>query len=167
MAKQIDIFGNVTEQNPLLRDKFMEPPRWICGDSDKELDVLDGAYDLLFTCPPYANLEVYSKMPDDLSNMSYIGFSDKYRSILTKATKLIKHTGFAVVVIGNVRDKKTGFYMDLVGLTNKIMYDAGWGLYNDFVVVKPYGTAMLRTRQFEASQKLVKVHENILVYKKY
>ena len=44
-------------------------PEWIVGDSAADLDKLvkDGA-DCILTCPPYADLEVYSDHPRDISD---------------------------------------------------------------------------------------------------
>ena len=47
------------------------PPTWICGDSRKSLELdSDNDYDLIFTCPPYYDLEVYSKDPNDMSSVN-------------------------------------------------------------------------------------------------
>lgn len=50
------------------------PPRWICGDS-QDIGTLaaDVAADFVFSCPPYAHLEVYSDDPKDLSTMAATG----------------------------------------------------------------------------------------------
>ena len=51
-------------------------PHWIAGDS-LEMDSLlpEGeAYDFIFSCPPYADLEVYSDDPRDISTMGYVDF---------------------------------------------------------------------------------------------
>jgi len=58
-------------------------PQWYCGDSEKLLnDNWNLKFDFLFSCPPYADLEVYSDLPDDLSNMDYKDFLTKYCSII-------------------------------------------------------------------------------------
>ena len=55
-------------------------PQWYCGDSEKVLTELMPEYDLIFSCPPYANLEVYSDLKEDLSNMDYEDFKIKNKS---------------------------------------------------------------------------------------
>ena len=47
-------------------------PLWHIGDS-REIDALcpDVQADFIFSCPPYADLEVYSDNPQDLSTMPY------------------------------------------------------------------------------------------------
>ena len=40
---------------------------------------------MVFSCPPYADLEVYSDLDGDISNMDYPHFIDAYRSIIKKS----------------------------------------------------------------------------------
>jgi len=141
-------------------------PQWYCGDSDKLLeDNWQLKFDFIFSCPPYADLEVYSKMPEDLSNMDYKDFVIKYRSIISKALKLLKPNCYAVFVVGEVRDKD-GFYYDFVGDTKRAFIDAGAKLYNDAILLNVVGSASMRaSKVFEASKKLTKIHQNVLVFK--
>lgn len=142
-------------------------PQWYCGDSDKLLD--DNwqiKFDFIFSCPPYADLEVYSDLPEDLSNMDYKDFVIKYRSIIQKALKLLKPNCYAVFVVGEVRDKD-GFYYDFVGDTKKAFINAGAKLYNDAILLNVVGSASMRAgKVFEAGKKLTKIHQNVLVFKK-
>lgn len=141
-------------------------PQWYCGDSDKLLDDnWQMKFDFIFSCPPYADLEVYSDLPDDLSNMDYKDFVIKYRSIIQKALKLLKPNCYAVFVVGEVRDKE-GFYYDFVGDTKRAFIDAGAKLYNDAILLNAVGTASMRAnRIFGSGKKLVKIHQNVLVFK--
>lgn len=142
-------------------------PQWYCGDSDKLLDDnWQMKFDFILSCPPYADLEVYSDLPEDLSNMEYKDFVIKYRSIIQKALKLLKHNCYAVFVVGEVRDKD-GFYYDFVGDTKRAFIDAGVKLYNDAILLNAVGTASMRAdRIFSSGKKLVKIHQNVLVFKK-
>lgn len=141
-------------------------PQWYCGDADK---VLDGnfivEYDLLFSCPPYMNLEKYSDLEDDLSNMNDDDFVCKYRSIIRKSCSLIKKGGYAVFVVGDLRDNK-GYYKDFTGITKKAFMDCGMKLYNELILIEPVGTkAMTMERGFK-NGKLAKVHQNIYIFYK-
>ena len=142
-----------------------ELPIWITGDSAKLDDLVPGAdFDFMLTCPPYADLEVYSDDPADISNMPWDKFLEMYEVILSKAVAKLAEHRFAVVVIGDVRDKK-GFYRNLPGITTEIMGRAGAGFYNEAVLVTPAGSLPIRAgKQFEASRKLGKTHQNVLVY---
>jgi hypothetical protein len=122
---------------------------------------------MIFSCPPYFDLEVYSDLPDDLSSMTWDLFVPKYTSIIRKSIALLKPDHYAVWVVGEIRDKK-GFYRDFVGLTKRAFIDNGAGLYNDAILLNSVGSASMRAgKQFEAGRKLCKVHQNVLVFKKY
>lgn len=140
-------------------------PRWIVGDSDKVLDTIDDQFDFMFSCPPYADLEVYSKLPGDISNMPYPQFLEAYRSIIKKACSKLKDGCLACFVVGEVRGKD-GNYLGFVPDTVKAFMDCGMHYYNEAVLLNPVGTAHLRAERYMKSKKLAKLHQNILVFKK-
>jgi 16S rRNA G966 N2-methylase RsmD len=143
-------------------------PSWHVGDSDSILDC-DFLYefDMVFSCPPYMDLEVYSDDENDLSNMTDEKFIEKYKSIIKKSCSKLKKDGYAVFVVGDVRDKKTGFYKDFIGITKQAFYDSGMSLYNDAILLNPVASASMRAgKVFEAGLKLTKIHQNILVFKR-
>lgn len=143
-------------------------PLWLCGDSNNINELCkdyQNQVDFIFSCPPYANLEVYSNDPNDISNMPYDKFLQVYRSIIKKSVSLLKQNRFACFVVGNLRDKKSGNYYDLVGDTIQAFADAGMHYYNEAVLLTPLGSAVMRAkRQFLASRKLTKVHQNVLFF---
>ena len=141
-------------------------PQWYCGDSEKVLsENWNTKFDMIFSCPPYADLEVYSDLPEDLSNMDYKDFLIKYRSIINKSLKLLKPNCFAVFVVGEVRGKD-GFYYDFVGDTKRAFIEQGAKFYNDAILLNAVGTASMRAdRIFGSNKKLVKIHQNVLVFK--
>ena len=141
-------------------------PQYYVGDSNVVLTELIPIYDLVFSCPPYADLEVYSEMKEDLSTMEYNEFIKVYAEIIKKAVAKLKSGGYACFVVGDIRDKK-GFYRDFISHTKQAFINAGAGLYNEAILLQPLGTAMLRAGKiFEAGGKLTKVHENVLIFKK-
>ena len=82
-------------------------PQWYVGDSNIELDAFkDESFDMVFSCPPYGDLEKYSDLDGDISNMSYDDFMSAYESIIAKACAKLKKGGHAVFVVGEFRDKK-------------------------------------------------------------
>lgn len=142
-------------------------PQWYEGDSEKILsDNWQHQFDFVFSCPPYADLEVYSDLKEDLSNMDYKDFLIKYRSIIGKSLNLLKKGCFAVFVVGEVRGKD-GFYYDFVGDTKKAFIEQGAKLYNDAILLNVVGSASMRAAKiFDAGKKLTKIHQNILIFKK-
>lgn len=141
-------------------------PNWYCDDSlNADKYVADESCDLVFSCPPYADLEVYSDDPRDISNMEYDDFCKVYAEIIAIACRKLKQDRFAVFVVGDVREEK-GFYRNFVDYTKKCFNDNGCMTYNEAVLVDMLGTAMLRANGTFKSRKLVKVHQNVLVFYK-
>lgn len=141
-------------------------PVWYCDDSmnvDKYLE--DGSVDLVFSCPPYADLEVYSDLEGDISNMEYEDFCKAYKGIIDKACNKLKENRFAVFVVGDIRDKN-GAYRNFVDYTKKCFNDNGLVTYNEAILIDMLGTAMIRANQTFKSRKLVKVHQNVLIFYK-
>ena len=131
-----------------------------------ELKEKEQKFDFIFSCPPYADLEVYSDLEGDISNKEYPQFIELYRSIIKKAGSKVKDGGFACFVVSDIRDKK-GYYRDFTGDTKKAFFDAGFKLYNSMILLQPLGTAMLRAAKiFESGKKITKVHEEVLLFKK-
>jgi len=142
-------------------------PVWLVGDSNKVLDNVtcgDGV-DFVFSCPPYADLEVYSDLEDDISTMPYAEFLEVYRSIIKKSCSMLKPGGLACFVVGEVRGKD-GNYIGFVPDTIKAFVDAGMDYYNEAILLNAIGTAMMRANGCMKNKKLVKVHQNIYVFKK-
>lgn len=143
------------------------PPRWIAADS-RDIDGLaEGlAADFVFSCPPYADLEIYSDDPRDLSTLAYPDFRAAYREIIAKACALLKDDRFACFVVGEVRGKGGGYY-GFVPDTIAAFQAAGLEFYNEAILVTAAGSLPIRTaKQFEASRKLGKTHQNVLVFVK-
>ena len=145
----------------------LENIKWITDDSlNIDNHIEDESKDLFFTCPPYFDLEVYSDNPEDISNMDYDNFSEIYAEILKKGASKLKNNRFAVVVISDVRDTRTGFYRDLTGLTKKAFESEGIHFYNDLILLNVAGTGALRARLGMNNRKVVRMHQNVLVFYK-
>jgi DNA modification methylase len=140
-------------------------PQWYVGDSNKVLNELNKEYDFIFSCPPYANLEVYSELEGDISNMNYNDFLNAYESIIEKSCKLLKKDGYACFVVGEVRDKK-GNYIGFVPDTIRAFQKCGMQFYNEAILLNPVASASMRANGNMKTKKLVKIHQNILIFKK-
>lgn len=149
-----------------LNGNDLTPPVWINDDS-ANIDLLVAEkHDFLLTCPPYADLEVYSDDPRDISNMPYDKFKEAYTDIIRKSAEKLKENAFAAIVVGEVRDKH-GFYYDFVGDTVEAFRAAGLKYYNECILVNQIATAAMRAgKQFNAARKVCKTHQNVLVFVK-
>lgn len=123
--------------------------------------------DLLFSCPPYFDLEKYSDLENDASNQdSYEDFIKILENAFKAAVGCLKDNRFAVIVVGDVRDKSTGFYYDFCGDIKRIFKEAGMPLYNEIILVETGASTALRAGRYMESRKVAKMHQNILVFYK-
>jgi DNA modification methylase len=153
------VLANINQGEKIKPDIM---PEWICGDSTDTLKDAPLA-DFVFSCPPYGDLEKYSDDPDDLSSMEWHTFSAAYGRIILKSVKAMKDDSFACFVVGDFRDKK-GFYRDFVSTTISHFKNAGAELYNEAILLTPLGNAAMRAPAFSKGRKMVKVHQNVLVF---
>lgn len=142
-------------------------PVWNVGDSRRIQETCEGTEaDFIFSCPPYADLEVYSDDPQDISTLAYKEFRAAYFEIIAATCAMLKPNRFAAFVVGEVRDKK-GNYYGFVPDTIEAFRAAGLEFYNEAILVTAAGSLPIRAgKQFDASRKLGKTHQNILVFVK-
>lgn len=139
---------------------------WITDNSQNVDNYVENeSVDLIFTCPPYFDLEVYSDDKDDISNMDFEDFKNVYTDILKKCADKLKNNRFAIVVISDVRDKNGG-YRDLTGITKEAFKSKGFCFYNDIILLNVVGSAALRARKAMVNRKTTRIHQNILVFYK-
>lgn len=163
-SEQVD--ANKDQADAICSEK--DPlPVWVAGDS-REIDKHhpDVEADFLFSCPPYADLEVYSDDERDLSTLEYEEFRKAYAEIIAKSVAMLKNDRFACFVVGEVREKnKAGFYNNFVLDTIMAFEAAGARFYNEMILLTSVGTLALRAgRTFSSSRKIGKTHQNILVF---
>lgn len=159
--EQVDINNGVIQGRNL-------PIRYICDDGQNVAKhFAPESQDMLFSCPPYYDLEVYSSEPNDASNQgSYEGFIAILRNAFSKAVTCLKENRFAVIVVGDVRNKKTGGYYNFVDDVKRIFCDNGLLLYNELILVETGASTALRASRYMDSRKVAKMHQNILVFYK-
>ena len=137
-------------------------PNWICDDSENLLQYVDEKVDMIFSCPPYHDLEKYCKDPNDLSNMDYDSFLIKYKSIIKNACSKLKDNAFAVFVVSEIRDKN-GLYKNFVRETINAFEECGLVHYNEMIYLNQIGTLPIRTSgSFISGRKVGRNHQNIL-----
>jgi len=160
-AEQVQ--ANIAQINEHNRGAFK--PKWVAGDSAAMVPSAPAA-DFIFSCPPYGSLEVYSDDPADISNMSYADFLTTYAKIIAKSVARLNDNRFAAWVVGNYRED--GIMHDLVGDTIRAFEAAGMHYYNDIILVNSVGSGAMRTNGtfIRGHRKIVKMHQNVLVFVK-
>ena len=139
--------------------------KYVCDDGQNVATHIEaGSQDLLFSCPPYFDLEVYSDSPLDASNQKeYTDFLEILDNAFTAAISRLKNNRFAVIVIGDIRDKK-GFYRKLPDAIKEIFHKNRMQLYNEIILVESLGTLPQRAARGMNNRKVGKCHQNILVF---
>jgi hypothetical protein len=164
----IDIRLEQIEANERDADKHISPgeprPKWACGDAAEMLKHAPKA-DFVFSCPPYGDIESYSDLPGDLSNMEWDEFKRMYACIIKRAVARLKGDRFAAFVVGNLRYGKHGYMRDLVGLTVQCFERAGAHLYNEGPLLTPLGTTPIKcAKWFMPMRKLGRAHQSVLIF---
>lgn len=159
--EQVDV------NNRVLVDRNL-PVKYICDDGRNVANHFEPeSQDLLFSCPPYYNLEHYSDLENDASNQgTYEDFIEILRDAFTAAIGCLKDNRFAVIVVGDIRDKSTGFYHDFCGDIKRIFKEGGMEMYNECILVEPIGTLPQRVQRYMSNRKIGKCHQNILIFYK-
>lgn len=162
-SEQID--ANIKQCNDILFNT--NKPRYILGDSRNISNLISETYDMVFSCPPYYNLEVYSNDKNDLSNCSsYNDFINNYKQIITDSVSKLKNDRFACFVVSDIRDKN-GFYYGFVSDTIKAFQEAGIQLYNEIILLQQYGSVPICVQKyFVPYRKVGRVHQNVLIFYK-
>jgi len=139
--------------------------RYICDDGRNVLNHLEiNSQDLLFSCPPYFDLEVYSDLPNDASNQKeYNEFLNLLKTAFANSIKCLKENRFAVIVCGDVRDKKGNYYR-FPDHIKEIFFTNGMPLYNELILVDPVGNLQMRVGKYMEHRKVGKTHQNVLVF---
>lgn len=160
----IDISSEQIDFDRRLADICDVPATFVCGDSSEEASYGDIAANFMITCPPYYDVERYGGGDRDLSMMSHDCFEEAYARCLERAVGHLCRPSFAVIVVGDARDKD-GSIRCLDHVTIDIMRDLGAMLYNRCVLIPCIGSASLRcVKPFDRAGKITRGHQNILVF---
>lgn len=147
----------------------MKTPNWIVGDSTnlEKLLPTGETYDLLFSCPPYFDLEKYSTKKGDGSRAeTYEEFMVWLENIYRQAVARLRNDRFAVTTVGDMRNKKTGAYR-LFPEDTTIMFARRLGLvpHNKAILCTPIGRQPIRTAaSFPSNRRLGHVHQEVKIF---
>jgi len=165
--KGIELRKEQCEINQARCDAYKLPVEYFCDDGQKVLDYIKPkSQDMLFSCPPFYDLEVYSDLPNDASNQdTYKDFLVIIETALGNSIKGLKDNRFAVIVCQDIRDKK-GFYRGFPNHIRDIFEKKGIKLYNWIILINSIGSGAVRAANYMRNRKVVSVHQDILVFYK-
>ena len=151
------------------KDKFDKNyfPTIYCDNSLNLLKYDIPQVDLIFTCPPYHNLEKYESIKGQLSDIdNYEEFLNALKSIMNIALYKLKDNGFACLVVGDFRknERLIPFDCDIT----KMMEELGVILWDKVVLQNTnFGWAGIKFGNIKHKRQTSKVTEYLLVFKKY
>jgi len=129
----------------------------------------DDFSDLIFTCPPYFNIERYESVDGQLSDIkNYDDFMQMINRCAQNCYRIAKSGSFCVWVVADFRDKRLGNsqLMNFHGDTITAFKNAGW-LQHDIIIMENISPFVILT-QYQAARfrYTPKTHEYILVFRK-
>lgn len=141
---------------------------WLEGDSSNFSSVVGTEkFDAIFSCPPFYCLELYS-VDNDLdgsTKQTYEEFLVWYKGIYAQVVQHLNENRFFVIVVSEVRNKKTGEYYNFVGDTISMCKELGMHYWAEMILVNSRGSLSLRTnRPFSQTRKIGRAHQNVLVF---
>ena len=140
----------------------------IYNDDSFNLDKYDlPTIDLVFSCPPYWDLEKYPSTPGQLSDIKdYELFLKKFKRIMIKCCDKLKNNGYVCLVVGNFRKNGNliSFDTDTTNLMKEIPNIVLW----DKIILQNvnFGYASKRFGAGKHKRITAKVSEYLLVFKK-
>jgi DNA modification methylase len=158
------------KENKKQAKRFGVKPVWLWGDSRrlKKLVPKSNKFDMVFTSPPYYDLEVYSDLQEDGSAMqTYEEFLEWYYHVFKQCANRLKNNRFMVVKVGGIRDQKTRAMRNFVGDSARVIMDTGLQLHNELILLSRGGSLPLRSGLFfKAGRKIARAHQVVQVFYK-
>jgi len=153
------------KRNTLVQHKHQ--PK-VINISSEQIEA-DCIADLVFSCPPYWNVEDYDKaygeqIDGQLSSIpNYDAFLLIYKNIIGKCFNALKPGKYVVWVVADIRRNKT--LIPFGADTIKIFQDVGFKVH-DVIINKLDSLAIRGIAQCIKNNYLPKMHEYVLVFKK-
>ena len=123
--------------------------------------------DLVMTCPPYWNLEVYPESDASGTQLSriknYLDFLDEYSKILGKATDNLIPGKFLAIVVSNWRSEGRlyDFRTDTANILREKLF-----LYDEVILEMSPAKRHPLYPQAMAKLKMLKTHEYLMIFRK-
>lgn len=121
--------------------------------------------DLIFTCPPYYNIEKYESVDNQLSDEStYESFMDKIDVCISNCFRVLKSGGFACWVVGDMRS--SGRYLNFHGDVINSFKKNGFNQHDIVILENISPFAALQIGKTASHRYTSKIHEYLLVFRK-
>jgi hypothetical protein len=161
-----EIRQNQVDANNVICSEFGDAVKWVQADS-ATYDP-PGEYDLVFTCPPYYKVEKYldydGKPP--AGELNSISTYEEFEKLLfdgyEKAINKLKDNRFFVIMTGDSRDSKGGYYCH-EAKTEVFLKNLGLHIYNRIVYVECEFTRLAHAKRTLNTRKFPKREQKIIV----
>lgn len=143
--------------------------KWVKSDSSKYLPKNPEKFDLIFSCPPYYKVEKYidydGKSPD--GELNTLPTYDEFRDLLfegyKKAISVMNDNTFFVVMTGDSRDAKGGYYG--CEAEHELFFKSqGLHIYNRIVYLESEFTRRATAKKTLNSRKYPKCEQKVYAF---
>lgn len=139
----------------------------ILGDGCLLQDIKDQSADLVFTCPPYHDLEKYEEVEGQLSSIKDYGeFLQRIQQCAHNINRVLKPEKFCAWVCGDWRNQSRGgffaFHIDSINCFRQ----AGLSLWDIIILHNNSPFAAKQAAKCEKQRYTSKIHEYLLIFKK-
>ena len=154
------------QKRDLLYNTTFDGYRIITLEDSRKCKLKDESIDMIFTSPPYWNIEVkaYGNENEQLGNAeTYEDFLNEYTKVVKHCYRVLKPNKYAIFIVGDFRKNKQfyPFHKDTIEIFCKV----GFKLHD--IIVYEVGTlAAMFVRSIMMYKRMGKTHEYILVFKK-
>ena len=124
-----------------------------------------GTIDMVFTSPPYWDIEYYGSEPDQLGyNRSYTDFLHGIRRILRESYRVLRDGRFCIFNINDFRKdgKLYSYHTDIIN----IFQESGFSLHDIIIVKWQSAIGACFASQIEERKITAKSHEYLVVGRK-
>jgi len=164
MYEKASIFLEKVSKRVVLGDMRRGKYTIRLADGCKLEGVDSSSVDLVFTCPPYWDLEKYESVPGQLSDcQSYEEYLDRLELSLSRCYEVLKENKFCVYVVADFR--KQGFkllHKDLIDIGTKV----GFTIWDIVISVLRSPFVYAQISKCDRMKYTSKMHEYIVVFKK-
>jgi DNA modification methylase len=126
----------------------------------------DEMFQLIYTSPPFWNIEKYESVDGQLSDIhEYKEFLKSYYKVMKECYRLLEEGGFIVYMVNDFR--RDGVFYNFHGDTIRLLKKAGF-VQHDLIINKLNSASMTSVGSIEKSGSKImpKTHEFIIVFKK-
>lgn len=143
--------------------------QYLCADGTSLAATEPVSMDFALTCPPYYDLERYSDLSEDLSNLpSYEEFDAAMLRCAHAHRRVMKPGAFVCIVTSCFRKKNKAGVNELIDFPGDTIVNfkkAGFHVWQKIILSRNFASAAVRSTTSWLGKKLIPRHEELLVFR--